>query len=317
MAAIYLHSHPEFLQLLQIAGNEMNILPALVEKDYWVMHVLYGLQQQGFHFELKGGTSLSKGYKIIDRFSEDIDIHIKPPAHLAVEERPNKTKQQHNNSRKNFYDWLSKEIKIDGIVSITRDTAFDTDHYRSGGVRLLYQTHTEIAKGIKEGILLEAGFDTVTPNTKLTVSSWAYDKATTFKDIELIDNRAVDIACYNAGYTLVEKLQAIATKFRKEQEHGGEYSNYLRQYYDVYSLLSNKDVLNFIGTDEYYNHKKNRFPAADRKIPLKENEAFLLSDPKIRERLRSRYKLTANLYYRGQPPFEDLLSRIFEHIDKL
>jgi len=35
---------------------------------------------------LKGGTSLSKGYHIIDRFLEDIDIHIKPPADMGINE---------------------------------------------------------------------------------------------------------------------------------------------------------------------------------------------------------------------------------------
>jgi hypothetical protein len=34
----------------------------LVEKDYWIMQSLWGLQAQGFVFELKGGTSLSKGF---------------------------------------------------------------------------------------------------------------------------------------------------------------------------------------------------------------------------------------------------------------
>ncbi len=49
------------------------VLPAIVEKDYW----LYGdYKQQGFQFELKGGTSLSIGFNIIERFSEDIDIQI-------------------------------------------------------------------------------------------------------------------------------------------------------------------------------------------------------------------------------------------------
>jgi len=42
------------------------------------MHCLFALQQLGFQFELKGGTSLSKAYQIIDRFSEDIDLHIHP-----------------------------------------------------------------------------------------------------------------------------------------------------------------------------------------------------------------------------------------------
>ncbi|MEX2233306.1 MAG: hypothetical protein WD824_14180 [Cyclobacteriaceae bacterium] len=65
----YLHNHPEFPALLRILEEETGILAGLIEKDYWIMHVLHGLRKQGFDFELKGGTSLSKGYKIIERFS--------------------------------------------------------------------------------------------------------------------------------------------------------------------------------------------------------------------------------------------------------
>ena len=67
----YLHNHPEFADLIRIVAREESIDPALVEKDYWIMHVLWGLQQQSFQFALKGGTSLSKGHGIINRFSED------------------------------------------------------------------------------------------------------------------------------------------------------------------------------------------------------------------------------------------------------
>ena len=72
----YLHEHKDFKSLLDIVADEMGIEAGLVEKDYWIMHTLYGLKKQGFQFELKGGTSLSKGFQIIDRFSEDIDIHL-------------------------------------------------------------------------------------------------------------------------------------------------------------------------------------------------------------------------------------------------
>ena len=72
----YLHNHPQFADLIRIVAEEKAIDPALVEKDYWIMHCLYGLQQLRLKFELKGGTSLSKGYQIINRFSEDIDITV-------------------------------------------------------------------------------------------------------------------------------------------------------------------------------------------------------------------------------------------------
>lgn len=120
------------------------------------MHVLYGLTAQGFNFELKGGTSLSKGFKIIHRFSEDIDIHITPPKKFGINENPKNNKPNNVKARREFYDWLARTIKIDGIVSVERDTAFDDlDNYRSGGIRLHYETVTSPIAGVKEGILLE------------------------------------------------------------------------------------------------------------------------------------------------------------------
>ncbi len=73
----FLHNDPEFDDLLAIVSKNKGIDISLVEKDYWIMHSLYGLNKLGIVFELKGGTSLSKGYGIIQRFSEDIDIHIR------------------------------------------------------------------------------------------------------------------------------------------------------------------------------------------------------------------------------------------------
>jgi hypothetical protein len=116
----------------------MKVQPVLVEKDYWIMHCLYGLQQLEMAFELKGGTSLSKGYRIINRFSEDIDIRIEPPKGMEVKYGPNHDKAAHRESRKAFYDWLAETITIDGIQKIERDTEFDNDTYRSGGIRLYY-----------------------------------------------------------------------------------------------------------------------------------------------------------------------------------
>ncbi|MGC4102335.1 nucleotidyl transferase AbiEii/AbiGii toxin family protein [Ferruginibacter sp.] len=314
----YLHERSDFIDLIRIIADEESINPFLVEKDYWIMHVLFGLKSQQFEFELKGGTSLSKAYKIIDRFSEDIDIHIKPPASFGINENPKNTNPNNSAKRKDFYDWLANTIKIDGIVSIERDTAFDDEqNYRSGGIRLRYDNKTLPIDGIKEGILLEAGFDNVTPNHKITISSWAYDRAIQNTEIKIIDNRAKDIVCYDPGYTFVEKLQTIATKYRQEQLGDKKKVNFMRQYYDVYSLLAREDVLQFIGTPDYEAHKKKRFPPADYEIPVKENQAFLLESEDIRKDYTKRYEESRKLYYKGQPPFEELLERIKLNIEKL
>ncbi len=313
----YLHNHKNFRDLLRIVGADLNIEPALVEKDYWIMHVLFGLKQQGFQFELKGGTSLSKGYGIIHRFSEDIDIHISPPAEMKINENPNNTNKGNIQKRKDFYDLLTHEIKIIGVQSVKRDEAFDEiKQYRSGGIRLQYESVAKSIIGVKEGILLEVGFDTVTPNNPLTISSWAYDKAIQ-QGVDIVDNRAIAISCYHIGYTFVEKLQTMATKFRLEQEDKIERQNLMRQYYDVYCLLQNNTVQAFIGSEEYQKHKAIRFPSKDFDISIANNEAFLLKNPKTRERFIERYKKTAKLYYKGQPDFNELLKEIGRWVVKL
>ncbi|MEL0586852.1 MAG: nucleotidyl transferase AbiEii/AbiGii toxin family protein [Candidatus Thiodiazotropha sp. (ex. Lucinoma kazani)] len=91
---LYLHERSDFSDLIQVVASKRNLLPVLVEKDYWIMHCLCGLGRQGFSFELKGGTSLSKGFNIIQRFSEDIDFHIDPAcASFEVFSAPNQTKK--------------------------------------------------------------------------------------------------------------------------------------------------------------------------------------------------------------------------------
>lgn len=318
MPEIYLHNHPQFDQLLKIVSGETGIIEQLVEKDYWLMHVLYGLKKQGFEFRLKGGTSLSKGFRIIDRFSEDIDIFIKPAPELNVEINPKRIKQHHVKSRKEYYDYLTKTIAIDGITEIERDHAFDNERtYNSGGIRLIYDSVKGSVPGLKEGILLEVGFDTVTPGIPTTISSWAFDRAIMISGIEILNNRATDIPCYHPGYTLVEKLQTITTKFRNEMETGIERPNLLRQYYDIFCLLNNEEVKAFIGTPEYQEHKLNRFSKADFEIPINANEAFLLSNTKIRESFVKRYQATAALYYKKQPDFERVLSGIHDYLDRL
>ena len=73
---------PDFETLIRATSNDLGITdPTFVEKDYWVTQVLRVLNNcypGGFLF--KGGTSLSKGYSIIQRFSEDVDVLAVPPA---------------------------------------------------------------------------------------------------------------------------------------------------------------------------------------------------------------------------------------------
>ncbi|MCP5558051.1 MAG: nucleotidyl transferase AbiEii/AbiGii toxin family protein [Verrucomicrobiaceae bacterium] len=67
----------ERLELLDAAAQQRGLAPAILEKDYWVcktLDAIFALPELGSHLVFKGGTSLSKVYGLIDRFSEDVDV---------------------------------------------------------------------------------------------------------------------------------------------------------------------------------------------------------------------------------------------------
>lgn len=310
----FLHERADFSDLLNIVAERDGITPTLVEKDYWIMHCLWGLKHQGFQFELKGGTSLSKGFGIVKRFSEDIDIRFEPPSKIDVKIGKNQNEDIHIKSRRKFYDWLVAKISISG-TSVSRATEYDDKRLRNGGIRLTYETRAEELQGVKPGILLEVGFDDTTPNTPVDISSWAMEMARVRK-VDVIDNRALGILCYNPEYIFVEKLQTISTKFRKFRESGRMPSNFLRHYNDVYSLLDVDAVLKFIGTEQYEARKRQRFPKAD-ELCIAKNPAFLFKEMDEFEQLEKEYKSTAALYYAGQPSLSKIAEKITKHIKKL
>ena len=310
--AEFLHDRRDFDQLLAVLANAHGVAPILVEKDYWIMHSLWGLQAQGFVFELKGGTSLSKGFGVIHRFSEDIDIRIAPPADMHVKIGRNQDKPAHIASRRAYYDALAQRIRIPGIDSVDRDTYFDDEKMRSAGIRLSYTTRAATLTGVKDGILLELGFDDTAPNRPVTISSWALDFAIA-RGVQVFDNRAVDVACYAPTHTFVEKLQTISTKYRRLAQAQEFPANFLRHYYDVYCLLGLQEIQDFMKLPEYQRRKVERFRSGD-ELVIAKNPAFTLADSVQRGRFAREYHKSSTLYYQGQPDFDELLTRIGEYI---
>ena len=313
--ADFLHERRDFNQLLAVVADERGLDPVLVEKDYWIMHCLWGLQDQGFQFELKGGTSLSKGFGAIHRFSEDIDIRIEPPEDMDVKTGRNQDKPAHVESRRAYYDALATRIRIPGIDSVERDTQFDDDKMRSAGIRLNYTPRAAALAGVKNGILLELGFDDTAPNRPITISSWALDVARD-RGADVFDNRAVAVPCYAPTHTFVEKLQTISTKFRRLGEAQAFPGNFLRHYYDVYCLLGLEEVQVFMLEPAYQERKAQRFRSGDEQV-IARNPAFVLADSAQRERFALEYRKTEALYYQGQPDFDALVARIHQYIDAM
>ncbi len=312
---MFLHELPDAKELFLVVSEEKAINPSIIEKDYWVMHALWGLQQQGFEFELKGGTSLSKGFQIIDRFSEDIDIQIHPTASLEVKSGKNHNKQSQIESRKFFFDDLANILTMPGLI-FQRDHEFDDlAKMRSAGIRGTYQSHFPSLAALKDGVLLEVGFDKTTPYDCRNISSWAYDKAIA-SGIIIINNQANSVKCYLAEYTFIEKLQTISTKYRVNKQRNIESPvNFIRHYYDVYQLLLTEQVKNFLNTAAYHAYKQEKFGTLD-EPDLTKNPAFQLSEPSEMDKFSSLYQKKADIYFGAIPSFETIIEHIknYAHI---
>ena len=318
---MYLHNHKNFKALVEISTAKNNISnPYLAEKDYWIMHCLHSASCLGLKLELKGGTSLSKGYGIVDRFSEDIDIKIVPDEKVTgfvVYTNKNQDKKTHRKSRKNYFDWLAHNLidKINGITSVTRDEELDDKKCRNGNIMLMYKSHFNPVEGVKAGILLEVGFDKTIPNKKKDITSWVFEEGQSILGNAIIDNRAKNLPCYDPRYTFVEKLQAIVTKYSsyKNSESGGNLpDNFLRHYYDIYCLLGLKEVVDFIDTEEYKKYKKERFRSHD--TVIKNCDGFSLKEIEERKVFLNHYQASSTLYYKGQIPLDKILKRIDKHL---
>jgi hypothetical protein len=112
-------SEKERGEVLELARDRTGRPAHLLEKDVWVVWVLNALYTSGIAPDLtfKGGTSLSKAYKIIDRFSEDIDLTYdirKLIPELTDDGRPASRSQANKwteEVHRRLAKWIGKEVR--------------------------------------------------------------------------------------------------------------------------------------------------------------------------------------------------------------
>ncbi len=87
------HDREVFQELIVGAANELAIPTSVIEKDYYVTITLRALSERLDDMVFKGGTSLTKCYQLLDRFSEDIDLSYTAEAGVPGEARKRKLKK--------------------------------------------------------------------------------------------------------------------------------------------------------------------------------------------------------------------------------
>ena len=247
-----IHENPDlFNDVVDAPSIWKGIRSLYIEKDYWVCKVLKNLSNSIFQSEVifKGGTSLSKAFGIIERFSEDID--------LAIIKRDNLTDNQ-----------IKRKMKqaISCIASDLREDPADPRMSKRGRFRKIpfkyphRKTSSSIVDQVSENLLVEFNsFADPNPACSRIITSYIYDFLKENGDEELIseyDLYPFEVSTLCPKRTFTEKIFAIgSTSYR---EHAIEnLKTGIRHFYDLHMLFSHKYFGNFISSTEFplYCHK--------------------------------------------------------------
>ena len=209
-----------FEQVILKVASETGIEPSIIEKDYYVTLFLKKIVQLQPNIIFKGGTSLSKCYKVINRFSEDIDLNIDTGGKPTEGQR--------------------KRLK-ENIVSIINEFGFVLDNADNVRSRRNYNRYIVdyptvfSSKFLKEHLIIEtAVYIKAYPCEKLQATSIIYDYLKQNGYDDLIAKYGLDpfeVNVQTASRTLIDKLYALGDYYLSDavQEHS-------RHIYDIYKL---------------------------------------------------------------------------------
>jgi hypothetical protein len=242
-----LFEHPDFEQAIINAAQyfrSSGLRETIIEKDYYVTEVLRIIQQNaGDKIIFKGGTSLSKGWNIIHRFSEDIDIFFDPTAF-----EPSLGKNAINRELKQLRQTIEKHPELKFIENESRTIgAFGrSDQFE-------YVQHFSNVGDIRGRVLLEVGTASGKEPTELVKLQSYLGKflQETGRSLGADDEDAFEMRLLHFRRTFVEKLFAIHSKVEKFKQKGIGIGGYARHYYDLFCLAERNEVLEMLRSNEY------------------------------------------------------------------
>lgn len=238
----FIHDDPDFPQLLAIVARDTGIAAALVEKDYWVTHCLWALHETSLDLWFKGGTSLSKGFGLIQRFSEDLDLMVQ---HGTVAGLPAVTNWTSTNkgpvaARRAFYDALPSAFAIPA-VRLEVDSSRQDKQAR--GVDLIGRYPgvllDQLAPTMSPFVRFEIGRARVVPFVELPLTSFVHDVLERQGQLSsYTDNRPRSVRCAHPLVTLLEKLDALSRRYARQTI---EPDSFVRHYEDAAHIIRSLD----------------------------------------------------------------------------
>lgn len=244
---VRLFEHPDFEQSIlrtEEYFRHAGLRAAIIEKDYYVTEALRAITAaHGDQIIFKGGTSLSKGWNLIDRFSEDIDIFVDPEAFNP----PLRTRG------------IDRQLKLlrDTIIAHPALTYLEADSQTIGGFgrndRFSYNQRFGGPGEVIGRILLEVGTasgrqPTETVQLQSYLSRFLMETGNT---LGAEDEGPFPMRLLHFRRTFVEKMFAIHGKIEILKRDNTPIGTYARHYYDLYQLSNQPEVLAMLESDEY------------------------------------------------------------------
>ena len=242
-----LFEHPDFEQAIIRAAEYFRprgLRESIIEKDYFVTEALRILgQAAGNHIIFKGGTSLSKGWGLIERFSEDVDIFLDPAAF-----NPALGGRGINRELKRLREAIEQHP---GLTFLTHESRTIGGFGRND--RFEYPQKFAGTGDILNRVFVESGSASGRePTERIRLQSYVGQFLTeTGVSLGTEDEDSFEMRLLHFRRTFVEKMFAINAKVDAFKRTGMPIGVYARHYYDLYCLAAQKEVAAMLASDEY------------------------------------------------------------------
>ena len=236
------HQSSDFEDAIRAAAAHFRLRDIFIEKDYWVTYVLRNVVQASSSDQVifKGGTSLSKAFNCIDRFSEDID--------LAILKEENVT----DNQLKRIIKTVETEAS-DGLEYFKHPNEEKRGRNRRTFYNYPRAVKEETFDPVKPHIQLEINcFTNPVPFERKTIQSYVAQFLSNVGEEELIKEHnleAFDINVLKRERTFYEKLMSLV---RLSYEGTDELKQKIRHFYDIHKLLNEPDLKNSLLVQENF-----------------------------------------------------------------
>lgn len=322
----------ERILVLQQAEKQENINAQAIEKDWWVTNVLKALSQSSCApaLSFKGGTSLSKAWGLIERFSEDVDLALSH-RYFGIE-KTNKSQREklRKLSRKFIVEQLSHELEDALTVLGIKDFSAEpvTMAQTIKGRQTIDSDKDPTVLNVKYRSVLSSPLPYILPQVKIEISCLSMEEPVEVKEISSIisryypsqdDDSHGKISTVVPTRTFLEKVFLLHEEFQRQHPRSHRMSRHL---YDIEQLMdtqyglaaledqklykaivAHRSIYNAVKGIDYMTHR----PSTLNFIPPK----HLLDDWK-----NDYETMKQSFIYGNSPTFEHLIERLKELLAK-